>query len=396
MPVERRTILFVNISHLLDHMLMLIFPTAVLGMGASFGLGFSEMLPLAIGGFIAFGAGSIPAGWLGDRWSRRNMLALFLLGGGVAVMLTGFAETPLQLAAGLTLMGLFASIYHPVGTALLVDQAPSLGRAIGINGVWGNVGVAGAALVTGTLVEIAGWRMAFILPGIVAVAIGILFLLLVPRERPGTGRRKAAAAPPPRRIVVRAFAVLAVATLAGGVTFTAASVSLPKLFEERLVALAASPAALGSLVAVIFLFGAVAQLIVGRWIDRLPLRWVFLPLAVLQAPCLLAAAHVQGWLLLLPAAGLMFALFGQVTVNDAMVARYTADAWRSRAYAVRYLVSFGASALALPLVAFLHGDDGGFRLAFQVLALFGLTVFAAALFFPGQQAGDRAAAVPAG
>lgn len=396
MPAERRTIAFVNVAHLLDHMLMLIFPTAILGMGETFGLGFAEMLPLATGGFIAFGAGSIPAGWLGDRWSRRNMMALFFLGGGAATVLTGLAQTPLQLAAGLTAMGLFAAIYHPVGTALLVDAAPRLGRAIGANGVWGNVGVAGAALVTGTLVEVAGWRMAFFLPGALAAGIGLLFLLLVRVERQGERRPQAAFSAPPRATVIRIFAVLAVATLAGGVTFTAASVSLPKLFDERLTALAASPAALGSLVAVIFLFGAVAQLIVGRWIDRLPLRWVFLPLAMLQAPCLLAAAYFQGWLLLLPAAGLMFALFGQVTVNDAMVARYTVAAWRSRAYAVRYLVSFGASALALPLVALLHGGDGGFRLAFQVLALFGLTVFAAALFFPGTPRPAQAATAGAG
>ena len=182
MAPQSRTLAFINLAHLLDHLLMLVFPTAVLGMGPAFGLDFAELLPLATGGFIAFGAGSLPAGWLADRWNRRDMLAVFFLGSGLAAILTGLVQSPWQLAGALTLLGLFAAIYHPVGTALLVDTAPRLGRAIGLNGVWGNVGVAGAALLTGTMVELAGWRAAFILPGLAAIAAGLAFLLLVPRQ----------------------------------------------------------------------------------------------------------------------------------------------------------------------------------------------------------------------
>lgn len=390
-----RTIAFVNLAHLLDHLVMLIFPTAVLGMGPSFGLDYAELLPLSLGGFIAFGAGALPAGWLADRWSRRNMMALFFLGTGVTAIATGFADRPWQLAVGLTTIGLFASIYHPVGNALLADHARQLGRTFGINGVWGNVGVAGAALLTGFLVEFAGWRVAFFVPGAAAIAGGLLFVLLAPDTKRGGGNPRPAPQPLPRRIVVRIFVLLAVATAAGGVTFTAASVAMPKLFAERLPEIAASPAVVGSLVAVVFLFGAAAQLIVGHWIDRVSLRQVFVPLAMLQAPCFLLAAFAEGWLLLLPAAGVMFALFGQVTVNDAMVARYAVAHWRARVFALRYLLSFGASAVAVPLVALLHGSGGGFLVLFQVLAVFGATVFAAALLFPGAP-GRKAEGEPAG
>ena len=389
MTPQGRTIAFINLAHLLDHLLMLVFPTAVLGMGGDFGLDFAELLPLATGAFIAFGAGSLPAGWLADRWNRRDMLALFFLGSGLAAVLTGFAQTPVQLAASLTVLGLFAAIYHPVGTALLVDTAPRLGRAIGANGVWGNVGVAGAALLTGTLVELAGWRMAFFVPGTVAFAAGLAFLVAVPRRQ--APRPVASGTTDSGRVrhpsVTRAFIILGVTTLAGGVAFSAATVSMPKLFQERLAELAASPATLGLLVAGVFLFGAVAQLIVGRWIDGMPLRRVFLPLALLLAPCMLAAAYAQGWLLVLPAAGLMFALFGQVTVNDALVARYARADWRGRIYALRYLLSFTASASALPLVAWLHGGADGFQSTYQILAVFGLAVLIAALFLPGTRPG---------
>lgn len=391
MSQARRTIAFINAAHVLDHLAMLIFPTAVLGMGPSFGMDYGQLLPLATGAFIAFGAGSVPSGWLGDRWSRRNMLAVFFLGTGAAAILTGCATTPWQLAAGLTAIGLFASIYHPVGTALLVSHAERLGRTIGMNGVWGNIGVAGAALLTGMLVQLAGWRVAFVLPGAVAIAGGLVFLLLVPRtvDQARSTATRAQAAPPSRALVLRVFSVLTVVTLAGGVTFNASSVAMPKLFAERLPDLTGSTAGVGLLVALVFLFGAVAQLIVGRGIDRMSLRQVFVPLTVLQAPCFLLIAYAHGWALLLPAAGVMFALFGQVTVNDAMVARYTTERWRSRAFALRYLLSFGTSAVAVPLVAVLHDSGGGFLAVFQLLTLFGLAVFGAALFFPGRTAADE-------
>src|SRR5512134_165913 len=114
--------LFLNVGHFVDHLAMLIFPTAVLAIGAAWQRPYSELLPLALGGFIAFGAGSIPAGWLADHWSRRGMMALFFFGLGAATILTGFARTPFELAAGITLMGTFAAIYHPVGIAMLVSD----------------------------------------------------------------------------------------------------------------------------------------------------------------------------------------------------------------------------------------------------------------------------------
>ncbi|HYD66948.1 MFS transporter [Azospirillum sp.] len=378
---SRRVIAFVNAGHVIDHLHMLILPTAVLGMGDAFGLSYGELLALSLGGFIAFGAGSIPAGWLGDRWSRRNMMAVFFLGIGAATALTGLADTPWQLAAGITLVGVFGSIYHPVGTAMLTAHAGRLGREIGINGVWGNLGIAAAALVAGGLTQWFGWRMAFVVPGVVAVAVGLLFLALVP-DAPAPARAAArTTANLPRGVVVRAFSVLAVTTVAGGVVFNAATVSLPKLFDERLLAVAGTPLGVGALVSAIYALGATSQLIIGHLLDRYTLRRVFLPLAALQAPGLLLAATVEGWALVAPALLMMFAIFGQVTINDTMVAKYTTESWRARAYAVRYFVSFAASALAVPLVGGLHAA-GGFAVVYQVLAAFGLAIVLAAVAFP--------------
>src|SRR3954462_1021583 len=167
-----RVIGFVNAAHFIDHYAMLIFAAAVIVMGPSLGMSYSELLPYATPGFVAFGAGSLATGWLGGRWGRGPMMVIFFAGIGVSMIAVGLVQTPLQLGAALLSIGLFASIYHPVGTAMIVSYADQLGRAMGLNGVWGNLGVASSALVTGVIGQYLGWRFAFIVPGIVTLLVG--------------------------------------------------------------------------------------------------------------------------------------------------------------------------------------------------------------------------------
>jgi MFS family permease len=388
--LARRVINFVNVAHLIDHMFMLIFPTAVLVMQADFGRSYGELLALSVGGFIAFGAGSIPSGWLGDRWSRRHMLGVFFFGMGGAAILAGVTTSIWALAVALTLLGLFASIYHPVGTAMLTAHADSLGpetlgREIGLNGVWGNIGVACAALVTGAVAQYAGWRAAFIIPGVIALLFGIAYLLMVPEHASPPRKGGKPAGHVPRSVAIRAFAVLAVVGVSGGVVFNASTIVLPKLFSDRMSDLIATPIGISLLVFGVYLAGALAQLIIGRLVDRFTLKQIFVPVSFLQAPCLLLAGLTDSWWLVLPCLGLMFAIFGQVTINDAMVAKYTSDEWRARAYSLRYLLSFGASATAVPLIALIYELGGGFPMLFGVLAALGLSIFLAALVFPNRR-----------
>lgn len=385
-----RTIGFVNLAHGIDHLAMLIFPTAVLAMEGAFGAGFAELLPLSFAGFVLYGALSLPAGWLGDRWSRRGMMLVFFFGLGLSLIATGFARTPLELAVGLGAVGAFAAIYHPVGTALLVSQARRVGRTVGLNGVCGNLGVALAAAVTGLLIDIAGWRAAFILPGIVACLAGLAFTRLVSTDPPGLESAGKAATARPRHLVRRAFLVLAATTVVGGCVFNAATLILPKLAEVRIGGWVDSAGEVGLIVSGIYLWGALAQILVGRALDSAAIRSAMLPLILLQCVGIAGMIHAEGWLLVALGCAVMAGLFGAVTVNDAMIARYATDGWRGRAFALRYFGSFGASAMAVPLVAWLHGggNGGGFVPVLTVMAAAALTMLVAALWFPG---GDQPA-----
>ena len=382
MESSARIVRYINIAHALDHLMVLIFPTAVLGMSATFGDSYGGLLALSVGGAIAFGAGSLPAGWLGDRWSQRNMMTVFFIGVGAAALLVATSTTPAMLAACVTLLGLFAAIYHPVGTAMLVANAGKLGRTIGVNGVWGNMGVAAAAITAGALTQYLGWRWAFVVPGVASIVIGVIFHLTVPDQAPQKRAASRGSASLPRSVIMHAFSVLVLVAAAGSVVFQAITNSMPKVFDERLSLLAGSPFWIGVLAAAVYVIGAMAQLIVGHFVDRHPLRTVFLPLSLIQGPCLLLAAWAQDWTMLALAVAITFGIFGQVTINDAMVARYTDQAWRARAYAFRYVVSFSAGACAIPLVALLHERAGGFTVTFLVLAAFGSLVFVGALLFP--------------
>lgn len=322
------------------------------------------------------------------------MMVIFFFGIGAAGVLVGLARSTLEIAAALTLVGLFGAIYHPVGIAMLVKGQPNVGRVLGVNGVYGNLGIAFAALSAGALAHAFGWRAAFLIPGAVTVAIGAGFLLYGQDEPAGAAANaRKALAQVDRSILVRAFAVMMIATVCGGFIFNATTVAMPKVFDERLKALTETTLGIGVIVAVVYAFAAMAQLVVGFFIDRKPIRSVFIPVVALQVPLLFLAGSVQDYLLIAVAFAMMFFVFGQIPINDAMIAAYTSEAWRARVYAVKYVISFTVSAGAVQLVAWLHQSTGDFRRLFLVLTLVALLSASAALFYPGPR--PRAAVQPA-
>src|SRR6476620_8807908 len=376
-----RVIAFVNAAHFIDHYAMLIFAAAVIIMGPALGMAYSELLPYATPGFVAFGAGSLITGWLGDRWSRRHMMVIFFVGIGASMISVGFVQTPTQLGAALLAIGIFASIYHPVGTAMIVSYADKLGREMGLNGVWGNLGVASSALVTGVIGQYLGWRLAFVVPGIVTIVLGVAFALMVVHEDRTGSRQAAAQARIAKQDMWRVFLALLIVVIAISTTFNAITVAMPKLFAERLAGLTSSPAMLGIIAAGVYVFGAMTQYTIGKLIDRYSLKTVMLPLSFVLAPFMYFAATLSNLPLIIASIGIVMGAFGQVTVNDAMVGKYTTDEWRSRAYSVRYFVGFTAAGASVGLVAWLY-QQGGFVTMLHSFAGLCLLAIAAAIILP--------------
>jgi MFS family permease len=386
-PAIRQQLLFINVAHLFTHYCLLILPTAVLAMavpGGPFGADYGPILALATGGFVLYGVFALPQGWIAVHIGRHNQLTMFFLGTGLGLIATGLAPSPAVLAVTLGATGLFAAIFHPVGMALLIEIAGDKpGRAIGLLGVWGNIGVAAAPMITAFLAARFGWQVAFVAPGIACTVGGVLWMRVPPHD----SRSQLEARPfpaIPRHLVRRAVVVLLLIAVISGLVFNAFTLLLPKLMQERFATAPGLLPLAGVAATVATLCGAVTQLTVGRMIDRATLKRVFLPMALALAPALGLLALAHGWMVL-PTAGIVAAVvFGQVTVNETMAARYIAPALRTKMYSIRFFVGFLGSAAAAPLIAVLHERTGDLGSTLLVLAAFALVVLGCAVFFPNR------------
>ena len=350
MAPTRLTAMLLNAGHALDHLFLLIFATAVAAIAAELRMVWQDLMPYTVGAFTMFGLGSLPAGRLGDLWGRRAMMIIFFLGLGASAMLVALTSGVWTLAAALTLMGVFASIYHPVGIPMLVQQSRNPGFTIGVNGLFGNLGIAVAAVLTGLLVKYAGWRAAFAVPGLLALLCGVLFLALVPREETAPARRPRKSVELPRAVMARVLLVMTLAAISSSLIFNFTTNGNGHLLTERLRGLIDDPARIGVLLAIVYTIASFAQLVVGKLIDRYPLKWVYLPIVALQVPLFLLASGAGGWALYAVVVAFMIFVFGAIPFVDAMIVQYVDDRMRSRVAGIRLAVSFGVSSLAVYLL----------------------------------------------
>jgi MFS family permease len=375
---RRRSIAFLNWAHALDHFVLLIYPTVVIGLEVVFQRPYSELIALSSAAFVAFGIFSLPAGWLADRWSRRNMMVAFYIGCGLSLAGTAFAPTPMWLAVGMFMLGVFAAIYHPVGMAMLIEASGAKGRTLAFNGVCGNLGVSLAAGISAALATWVSWRAAFLAPAVVCVVTGIVYYWLTPDDRHHVNTRQTKPAVPlTAKTAAMLFGLFLVIALSAGLVFNVLTIALPKIVDEGM-ATSVPLALVGSIATAVLVCGAIAQLAVGRLVEWVPPYVIFAAVTALGFAGNLWATYATGFPLMMALAIAIAAIYGQVTVNDIILARYTADAWRGRVYAIRYFTLFISAGAAVALIALLH-KNGGFSLVLGVNAIIALIMFLSTL-----------------
>jgi MFS family permease len=383
--------LLLNIAHFLDHLFMLIFATlAALVLSGQWQLTYAELIVYATPGFVAFGAFALPAGWLADRWSRHGMMVVFFVGIGLSSIVCALAQTPLQMSIGLFFVGTFAAIYHPVGIALVLGSHRRDGMMVAINGVWGNMGVACAALATAFFIETGGWRSAFIVPGVVSVILGLIYFALHHTENSlqqadqrgqSAPRKSKDNALPERHVLIRVFAVVFLTTALGGLVFQSTTFALPKVLDERVTAYTDQAMWIGKLAFLAFFAGSAGQLIVGYLLDRVAVKRVFLSVAALQVVFFSIAIQAVDKVAIVAAIGYMLAAFGQIPINDVLVGRVSRPEYRSRVLGIRYTITITVMACAIPLIAAIHQGQG-FAALFKVLAVAAAIIFFIVLTLP--------------
>jgi MFS transporter, FSR family, fosmidomycin resistance protein len=391
---------FAGVAHAFAHLSVLLYATVVLVLEREWGMSYDELLALGIPMMVMFGLGALPAGWLGDRWSETGMLAVYLFGLGAALMLCGAAQGPLTLGAALTLVGLFAAIYHPVAIPWLVHHAPNRGRAFGINGVYGSAGTAAAALVAAGLASLISWRAAFIVPGAACLLTGVIFIVAWRRDAFGARLPEPPAKPNADASGERkrVFIVLAMTVMCTGMIYQITSFALPKLFDQRLTGIFGdSVLGIGGAVTAVYLASALAQVIGGEMADRYRLRSIYIAAQFLQIP-FLAAAFVLIHPALIPAAALMIAMnvAGQPAEN-ALLARHTPPEWRGRVYGAKFVITLGVSSLGVAMVPLVYRLTGSLDALFPAMIVFALAAALIATRLPAEPGRERAQAetVPA-
>ncbi|MBJ7468624.1 MAG: MFS transporter [Rhodoferax sp.] len=391
--MNRTTQILLNLAHALDHLFLLIFAAAVGAIAQDFGLArWEDMMPYTTGAFVLFGLGSVPSGRLGDLWGRRRMMLVFFFGMGASALAVACTRTPMEMAIALVVLGAFSSIYHPVGIPMLVQSAVRPGWTIGVNGLAGNLGIAAAALSTGFLVEHFGWRVAFVVPAVVCMGLGLLFAWQAPAESTTPARSHAASVQMPKSLVLRTFLVMVITATTTSLLFNFTTNGNAQLLADRLQGLVSDPSTLGLLLAAVYAIGSLAQLVVGRLLDRVAVKPLFVGVLIVQCLAFAVASQTTGWYWYLAAIAYMVMVFAAIPFSDAMVVRYIDDSMRSRVSGTRIAISFGISSMAVYLLGPLV-KAAGFDTLMTVMAGIAATGVLAVLWLPGQSSIRQARAL---
>ncbi|MEK9532556.1 MAG: MFS transporter [Alphaproteobacteria bacterium] len=390
-PVQFKTVkdIYLNISHFLDHFIMLIFAKAAYDAGRHFGMSYDEIIIYGVAGFILFGAVAPLAASLADRFSRSLLLVIYHFGIGLAAILAGFAQTVWQLSAAIGLIGVFASIYHPVGIAMLIKSNRRIGFRLGINGVFGNMGVAAAPLIAGILLTMGDWRLCFILPGIFCLIYGFAFIIALEEEYQ---------LPTPKKQVKKsgfspnwklALAAVFLSTASGGFVFSAMTFVVPRYFEISMASISSSVAITGLLASLVYACASFTQIAVGWIIDRVEPKWVLFGIGIGQIFFIFLTSQFTDYALFFAMLIAMSFVFGQIPITDTILSRYVPDEWRAKALSLKFMLNLVVGAAVLPICGILLQSGILMSSLFFILSFIAALVVASGIILPVQIASHR-------
>ena len=395
--VRSKTIsdIWLNISHFLDHFIMLVFAKAAYDAGRHFGMSYEEIIVYGVAGFVLFGGMAPVAAQLADRYSRSLMMVVYHFGIGIAAVLAGLAQSVWQLGAAIGLIGVFAAIYHPVGIAMLIKSNRAIGFRLGINGVFGNMGVAAAPLIIGLLLTFGDWRLCFVASGLFCIGYGVLFISALAEEAAPTGKAKSKIATGFAPGWKMALGAMLLSTASGGFIFGAMTFVVPRYFEISLPNVSTSVAITGLLASIVYAVASFSQVGVGWLIDRVAPKWVLFSIGIGQVIFVALAARFTDYALFFAMLIAMCFVFGQIPITDTILSRYVPDDWRARVLSVKFMVNLTIGATVLPICGAILQSGYEMAALFTVMSILAVFVVIAGALLPVQADSQRLDRVPA-
>jgi len=380
--------LYLNIGHLLDHFMMLIFAKAAFDAGREFGLSYEEIIVYGTLGVVLFGAAAPLAGWLADKYSRAILITVYPFGLGLGSILAAFSQSTEMLGLSLGILGFFAAIYHPVGIAMIVKRQGKVGLRLGINGVWGNMGVALAPILTGFLIAYADWRLGFFIPSIMCLLFGIsqLFAFIEQDETEvkvdNTKNSKSSS------VLTEGWQTvlfcLSIVTLSGGFIFGSLTFLIPRLFEVNMLQISNDVAITGLLAGLVYAIASFSQIGTGWLVDKIPPKYVLAAMGLGQLIFIYIASQSSDFGLLFIMLAAMIFVFGQVPITDVILVKYVKDSWRGRVLSIKFMVNLSAGASVLPITSLLLKNGYNFSFVLQCLAFISISVIIAGMLLPNK------------
>jgi len=396
---ERRILAISWLGHMFAHFYMIILAVLALRIAPDFtrdfGYSRGDTLALMIPAFALFGIGSFPAGLITDRWKARWMLMICMIGCGTFTVLAGLASGPASLCLILAGVGIFASIYHPAGLSMISRHVRARGWALGINGVAGNIGIALAPFAAAFVSDLTSWRTTFILLGLPGILVGLACIWLGARhiQEPPAPRRSGPSEAGARYRLY--FLVLCGALIFGGLGYRTTMVSAPALFVERVEVLEGPVEQLmgwlgiqsregrlapgNIMLSAAVLLGCVGQLVGGYLADRRDLRILYLVFFMLAVPMAFLCSCLHE-LFLFAAFVIYFLLtLGMQSIENSLISRLTPDRWRSTAFGLKFILTFGIGSLGVGLAGRLINQTGSAAGVFVYVGFFNTMVALLAL-----------------
>jgi len=358
---ERRILTLCGIGHFFAHFYMLMFPSLALWAHKDFQLTLPETLNLGFTMYLLFGLISLPMGLLADRYGHKQLLVAMFLGIGVSSVAAGMSRGAGSYAVLLACIGFFASIYHPVGIGLISKCCHNRGRALGNNGVWGNLGIGLAPLCAGLGAYVMDWRFVYIIVGIIVAGVGIVLWRMEIDEVPVT--REGAVEPGTSGRHLSYFGIMLLSMCLLGLCYRGTVVSIPAYFEDHihflgrlmnwetdLTVSASHSFGTTLLVSGIYLFGIFGQMTGGRLADRMDLRLAYLTFHVCALPFMILMGLLTELPLFVVGMGYLFFSLGMQPIENSLVARMTPNHLRSLAYGLKFILVLGMGAFSVKMV----------------------------------------------
>jgi FSR family fosmidomycin resistance protein-like MFS transporter len=360
---EKKVLAFTGAAHALTHYVELAYPTLAVVFAVEIGLPIEKVLGWSLIGYMLLGFGALPAGYLADRFGSRMMVTSGLMLSGAAMFTAGFVAPGWPIVVCRALAGLGARAYHPAGMGLISRSISARGTALGINGIYGNVGIVLGPAVTGYLATTIGCQMTFIVTGagILAVAVATGLLRFDEPQIDATQEISPARSSASHVLVV-SFLVLCAAALLGGFSYRANSVAQPALFSERIHFLN-----FGFATSLAMCAGIGGQYLGGRIADRFPLPTSYLLFHAASLPAVLMIPYASEYALFGVAAWFAFFALGMQPIENSLYAQLTPERWRSTAYGLKFTLTFGIGASAVAMVEAV-APSRGFIGVYHVLA----------------------------